>query len=80
MRYQPHALLDMRFSDFSARHIFSAKLRLAIIATFWVGMIMFYPEILIVQAHVPLFVSLTFVLTTICYGFILKGIYPSVFF
>lgn len=80
MRYQPHALLDMRFSDFTARHIFSAKLRLAIIATFWVGILMFYPEILVIQSKVPLFISLTFVVTTVCYGFILKGIYPTVFF
>ncbi len=80
MRYQPHTLLDMRFSDFTARHIFAAKLRLAIIAAFWFVIIVFYPEILLMDPTIPLLISLTFVVTTVCYIFILKGQWPVFFF
>ncbi|QQR80941.1 MAG: GAF domain-containing protein [Deltaproteobacteria bacterium] len=80
MKYQPHALLDMRFSDFTARHIFSAKLRLAIIATFWFVIVTFYPELLLMDPPIALLVSLTFVVTTICYIFILRGRWPVFFF
>lgn len=80
MNYSPHSLLDIRFSDFTARHVFSAKLRLVILIGYWLLSIFLYPSLLTLDQPVMLIISGTFVVTTICYAFILKGIWPIFFF
>ena len=80
MEYSPHTLLDIRYQDFTARHVFSAKLRLVIITGFWLMCIFFFPGILTLPQPVILTISGTFVLTTICYYFILKGTWQIFFF
>lgn len=72
--------LDFRFQDFTARHVFTAKLRLVIIIGFWGLISFFYPWILTLEQPIMLIISLTFVLTTVCYFFILRGIAPVFFF
>lgn len=80
MDYSPHVLLDLQYPDFTARHVFTAKLRLVIIIGFWALCIFFYPGLLTLEQPIILIISLTFVVTTICYSFILKGIWPVFFF
>lgn len=80
MQYSPHALLDLRYPDFTARHVFTAKLRLVILIGFWGLCVFFYPPLLTAGQPIMLIISLTFVLTTICYAFILKGVWPIFFF
>lgn len=80
MDYSPHALLDVRFSDFTARHVFSGKLRLVIIIGYWLLSIFLYPGLLTLDQPIMLIISSTFVVTTICHAFILKGIWPIFFF
>jgi len=72
--------LDFRFQDFTARHVFTAKLRLVIIIGFWGLVAGFYPWILTLDQPIMLIISLTFVMTTVCYFFILRGIAPVFFF
>lgn len=72
--------LDFRFQDFTARHVFTAKLRLVIIVGFWGLISFFYPWILTLDQPIMLLISLTFVLTTLCYFFILRGVAPVFFF
>lgn len=72
--------LDFRFQDFTARHVFTAKLRLVIIVGFWALISIFYPWILTLDQPIMLLISLTFVLTTVCYFFILRGVAPVFFF
>lgn len=80
MEYSPHALLDLRYHDFTARHVFSAKLRLVILIGFWSLCLFFFPGILLLKQPVTLIISGTFVLTTVCYYFILRGTWPIFFF
>lgn len=80
MEYSPHALLDLRYPDFTARHVFTAKLRLVILTGFWLLCVFFYPGILTLPQPIMLIVSLTFVLTTVCYYFILRGVWSIFFF
>ncbi len=80
MKYFPHFLLDLRFPDFTARHVFTLKLRLVILAGFWVLIAGFYPWILTLDIPIMMIISGTFVVTTICYAFILRGIKPIFFF
>lgn len=72
--------MDFRFQDFTARHVFTAKLRLVIIVGFWALISIFYPWILTLDQPIMLLISLTFVLTTVCYFFILRGVAPVFFF
>ncbi|HSA59768.1 MAG TPA: GAF domain-containing sensor histidine kinase [bacterium] len=72
--------LDFRFQDFTARHVFTAKLRLVIIIGFWGLVSGFYPWILTLDQPIMLIISLTFVMTTVCYFFILRGVAPVFFF
>lgn len=80
MHYSPHALLDLRYPDFTARHVFTAKLRLVILVGFWLTCVLLYPGLLTLKQPIMLIISLTFVMTTISYFFILKGILPLFFF
>jgi signal transduction histidine kinase len=72
--------LDLQYPDFTARHVFTAKLRLVIIVGFWALCLFFYPGLLTLDQPIMLIISLTFVVTTICYAFILRGIWPVFFF
>jgi signal transduction histidine kinase len=80
VEYSPHALLDLRYPDFTARHVFTAKLRLLIIVGFWFLCVVLFPGLLTVKQPIMLMISGTFVMTTIAYAFILKGIWPIFFF
>ena len=80
MKYSPNDLLDLRFPAFTARHVFTAKLRLVILVGFWFLCVVFYPGLVTLEQPIMLIVSMTFVVTTICYSFILKGIGPVFFF
>lgn len=75
-----HALLDFRFADFAARHVFTLKLRLVILIGFWVLIAGFYPWVLTIDQPIMLIISGTFVVTTICYFLILRGVSPVLFF
>ncbi len=72
--------MDLRYPDFTARHVFTAKLRLVIITSFWMLSIFVFPGILTLSEPIMLWISATFVVTTVCYAFILKGIWPIFFF
>lgn len=76
MKRQTQVLLDFRFPDFAARHVFTLKLRLVILIGFWVLIGGFYPWILTLDFPVMTIISGTFVVTTICYFFILRGVSP----
>lgn len=72
--------MDLRYPDFTARHVFTAKLRLLILVGFWLLCLIFYPDLLTTRQPVMLIISGTFVVTTVSYYFILKGIWPVFFF
>lgn len=76
MKGQTQVLLDFRFPDFAARHVFTLKLRLVILIGFWVLIAGVYPWILTLDIPVMIIISATFVVTTICYACILRGISP----
>ncbi|HEX5036673.1 MAG TPA: GAF domain-containing sensor histidine kinase [bacterium] len=53
---------------------------MVIIIGFWGLISIFYPWILTLDQPIMLLISLTFVLTTVCYFFILRGVWPVFFF
>lgn len=75
-----YPLLDFRFPDFTARHLFTAKLRLVILVGFWIFAAVYAPALLTAEPSVMLMVSLLFAVTTVSYLFILKGKWIFFFF
>ncbi len=75
-----HPLLDLHYPDFTARHVFTAKLRILILIGYWLLILTFYPGILTLDQPIMMIISLTFVVTTLCYFFILREIYRAPFF
>ena len=73
-------LLDFRYADFNDRHVFTTKLRLMIYLGYWLLVFAFFPELLWADWPVMFWVSVTFVVTTVCYYFILKEHIPYVLF
>lgn len=73
-------LLDFRYADFSDRHIFTTKLRLLIFLGYWVLVLLFFPSLLWTKPPIMLWISLTFLITTTCYHFILNNKIPYILF
>ncbi len=73
-------LLDFRYADFNDRHVFTTKLRVLIYLGYWVLVIAFFPDLLWARQPIMLWISLTFVVTTICYHFILNERLPYLLF
>lgn len=73
-------ILDFKYADFSDRHVFTTKLRLVIFLGFWALIIAFFPSLLWADQPIMLCVSLTFLVTTICYHFILSEKIPYLLF
>lgn len=70
----------IRYPDFSERHIFTSKLRLIVFVGFWLLVVLFYPDLLWVKPPIMLWISLTFMATTILYHFILSNRQPYLLF
>ncbi len=73
-------LLDLRTLDFRERHIFTSKLRLVIFVGFWALVIAYFQEWLWADPPIMLWITLTFVATTIFYLLVLNKILPYFFF
>ncbi|EKD41963.1 MAG: histidine kinase [uncultured bacterium] len=63
---------EMKLPDFKGRHLFIAKLRLIIFILCWVLFVVFYPQIWKDIPLAPLIFNIGFLMTAICYWFILK--------
>ncbi len=73
-------LMDFRYADFNARHVFTTKLRLVIYVGYWVLVMAFFPDLLWADKPIMFWISLTFVVTTVCYHFILNERIPYILF
>lgn len=70
------ALLDeMKLPDFKGRHLFIAKLRMTIFILSWLLFIVFFPKIFHLNPLMPLAFNVGFLLTAICYHYIVRGRY-----
>lgn len=75
-----HQLLDIRFSDFLARHVFTAKLRIVILISFWFFAVFWAPSLLKVYPPIMFYFSLLFGLTTLSYILAFRGEWKIFFF
>lgn len=66
-------LEDIKLPDYKGRHVFTAKLRLLIFVVFWIIGIFYFRTLWREAPWVPLVISLTFLLTGVCYQNILKN-------
>ncbi|MDO8493958.1 MAG: HAMP domain-containing sensor histidine kinase [Deltaproteobacteria bacterium] len=66
-------LTNLSFPEFRERHVFTAKLRLALFAGFWILYLFFYRGVLHQMLSITALIAGCFLLTTIAYFWILKN-------
>lgn len=71
---------DIKLPDYKGRHVFTAKLRLLIFLVFWIIGIFYFKTLWRQAPWVPLVISLAFLLTGVCYHYILRNRGLFVFF
>lgn len=71
---------DIKLPDYKGRHVFTAKLRLLIFLVFWIIGIFYFKTLWRQAPWVPLVISLAFLLTGVCYHYILRNRGLFIFF
>ncbi|MBF0492508.1 MAG: GAF domain-containing sensor histidine kinase [Deltaproteobacteria bacterium] len=66
-------LKEIKLPDYKGRHVFTANLRLLIFVVFWVLSAFYFKIIWKISPFIPIAISLSFLVTGICYHNILKG-------
>ena len=68
-------LEDIKLPDYKERHVFTGKLRLVIFLIFWVLGATYFRGVWASYAIIPLLISLSFLITGVCYNNILQNKY-----
>src|SRR5687768_2324927 len=70
--FRERVLSETPLLDFKEKHLYLARLRIFVFLITWVMFFIFYPEIWSLAPAVPLVFNIGFLVTTICYWFILR--------
>jgi len=66
-------LKEIKLPDYKGRHVFTANLRLIIFLVFWLLLAFYFKGIWQASPFIPIAISISFLVTGICYHNILKG-------
>lgn len=81
IKFKDLLLDEMKLPDFKGRHLFTARLRILIFLACWAMFFIFYPGIWNYSPITPLFFNIGFLVTTLCYWYVLqeKYVIPMMF-